>query len=125
MTLRRQSERTLTDRQRIGHTIRAARTALGMSQRDLAAIADVRQCRVSYVETAGSDPLLSTVIDLAAGTGRRLVVAAGHHLPLLDLTADEIEALRVAALSSALDHGSEETLRSALDKLTTTEETDR
>ena len=60
------------------------------------------------------------VLDALAAAGR---LPAEHHLPLLDLTADEIAALIAAANCFIVDTYDGETpvLRSALDKLTTTE----
>ena len=134
MTSRTDTARSLPDRQAIGEQLRELRNAVGFNQRQVADMVGFSQCSVSYIERAYRDVLLSTAVDLAAVYGRHLVVAADYHLPLLDLTADEIVALvqaagwwaDAAAAEAIRDDQPDDTdpnLIAALDKLTTTEET--
>lgn len=115
MSNRTDTKRSLPDRQHLGATIRDARNRLGMTQRHFADIAGIRQCSVSYIENASRDILASTLIDAAATVGLTVALAAEHHLPLLDLTADEIGALFAAALTGGQEH--DDALAAALAKL--------
>ena len=119
MTARTDVSRSLPDRQHLGQQLRDARNTIGLSQRQVAAMTGIRQCSVSYVETAGRDVLLSGVLDMAAACGRVVVVAADYHLPLLDLDLPDVASLtdlvRDAAKASPY-------WQRVLNKLTTTEE---
>ena len=117
MTSRTDTTRSLHDRQHLGAHIRDARNRLGMTQRDFADIAGIRQCSVSYIENGTRDILASTLIDAAATVGLDVALVAEHHLPLLDLTAAEIRALVIAAAIWAENEGDPD-LHAALDKLT-------
>ena len=125
MASRTDTQRSLPDRQLLGARIRDARNQLGMNQRDFATIAGFRQCSVSYIENATRDVLASTLVDAAATVGLEVALVREYHLPLLDLTAAEVEALLAGArVIAAADR--RPLLLSALDKLTTsTEEADR
>ena len=119
MTSRTDTTRSLHDRQHLGAHIRDARNRLGMTQRDFADIAGIRQCSVSYIENGTRDILASTLIDAAATVGLDVALVAEHHLPLLDLTADEVDAV-VDALTVLVENDSliGPLVATALDKLT-------
>ncbi|MEV4767772.1 transcriptional regulator [Micromonospora humida] len=119
MSSRANAARSHPTRQHLGQQIRDRRNALGITQRQAAAMIGISQCSVTYIERASRDVLTSSVIDLAAVVGRHLAVVAEHHLSLLALTAGEIRALADSA-RAWLQLGDEPTLRSALDKLTAT-----
>ncbi|MFI1197725.1 helix-turn-helix domain-containing protein [Micromonospora sp. NPDC020750] len=116
MSRRADTARSHPTRQHLGQQIRNRRNALGLTQREAAAMIGISQCSVTYIELASRDVLTSSLIDLAAVVDRHLAVAAEHHLPLLDLTEVEIESLATAA-SSWLQLGNDPTLRAALAKL--------
>lgn len=106
------------------------RVARGLTQRDMAAHFGDRQSNVQRIETMTVHvPTLPTVVAYAWALDLEVGLAAPHHLPLLDLTADEIRALMIAG-SLWADNDNDPTLRAALakllpgalDKLTTTEE---
>ena len=105
MTSRPNAANSLADRQRLGEQLRTARTRLGMTQQDLADIAGIWQCRITPIETASTDIMLSGLVDTAAAVGRRVALVAEHHLPLLDLTAAEVAAIHVHSTSPADDAG--------------------
>lgn len=118
--------RAVDERRAIGRRLRAYRIALGLTNRDLAEHTSASKGQVYAAESATTDIVTGTLIDLAAAVGLRVALAADYHLPLLNLTADEVDAL-IAAADLWSDHPMIDTfpqLRSALDKLTTsTEET--
>lgn len=74
MTSRADTARSQPDRQHLGAQIRDARQRLGMTQRQFATIAGIRQCSVSYIENAARDVLASTLIDAAAAVGLEVVL---------------------------------------------------
>jgi len=100
-----------------------------LSWEDCAAVADALKAapgtgeiwRSSYGDIVGEPLSLAQVaVETLTTAGWRRVPA--HLLPLLDLTADETAALIGAAAADGRGW-SASALRSALDKLTTTEET--
>ena len=115
--------RAVDQRQAIGQRLRAYRLAHGYTNRGLADRIGCGTYQVTSVETVCRDVLLGTAIELAEAVGLRLVLADDFHLPLLDLTADEIDALVTEAEANPCRLLIDPHLRSALDKLTTTEET--
>lgn len=64
------------------------------------------------------DDAIVVLADLTAAGWRQV---AAHLLPLLDLTADELDALRLAAAKYRAIDTKAPALNSALDKLTTTD----
>ncbi|MFG1776632.1 hypothetical protein ACGFIG_09405 [Micromonospora sp. NPDC049048] len=96
------------------------RLVLGLTQRDLAAHLGDQQGNVQVLETAKRRPLLPTFISYAWALGLDVALVAEHHLPLLDLTADEIRAIAVN-LRGWLQLGDDPLIRSALTKLGATD----
>ncbi|MDG4799032.1 helix-turn-helix transcriptional regulator [Micromonospora sp. WMMD980] len=117
MTSRANVDRSLPVRADIGDAIREGRHALGMTQRQFAAISGIRQCSVSYIERATRDILASTLIDAAATVGLHVALAAQQHLPLLQLTPAEARAV-VAAVRAYGNPNGHPHLDTALRKLT-------
>ena len=101
------------------------RLARGLTQRDMAAHFRDQQSNVQTIEVMARRPVLPTFVAYAWALGLEVALVPEHVLPLLDLTADEIEALHAAAdlYMDSPGYGHIPHLRSALDKLTTTEET--
>ncbi len=114
--------RAIPQRQAIGRRVRSYRLALGLTSRDVAAHVHMGHHQMTSVETASQDVLLGTLVDIAEAVGLNVALAAEHHLPLLDLTADEVAALADIAGTPAARLFVDPVLRSALDKLTTTKE---
>jgi transcriptional regulator with XRE-family HTH domain len=119
------SPRAVERRRRLGHRLRAYRYALGLTARDVAAHIGAGHGQITAVETARQDVYVGTLVDVADAVGLEVALAAAHHLPLLDLTAAEVEALVVSAALWA-DNADDPALTAALTKLTpTAEEVDR
>ena len=98
------------------------RIARGLTQRDMAAHFGDQQGNVQVIETMKRRPVLPTFISYAWALGLEVALVGEHHLPLLDLTEAEVEALLAGArVIAAADR--RPILLSALDKLTTSEET--
>lgn len=57
---------------RLGAQLRAARTARGLSQSDLAAITGIQQSEISRIERGLGNPTTETLSRLAAGAAMRL-----------------------------------------------------
>lgn len=100
------------------------RIARGLTQRDMARHFGDQQSNVQTLESMGRRPMLPTFIAYAWALDLEVGLVAPHHLPLLDLTADEINAL-VAGARAPFHDAADPRLRSALDKLTTTTEETR
>ena len=109
--------RALPQRQALGRRIRAHRLALGLTSRDVAAHIGTSHSRMTSLECATQDGYVGTLIDVADALGLDVALVAEHHLPLLDLTAAEIQAIAVN-VAGWLQLGDDPTLRSALTKLT-------
>jgi transcriptional regulator with XRE-family HTH domain len=95
--------RAIPERRALGRRIRAHRLALGLASRDVAAHIGSSHSQMTSIETTSQDVLVGTLIDVAAAVGLQVALAADHHLPLLDLTADEVQALITAADHHAAD----------------------
>lgn len=113
--------RAVEQRRTLGRRVRSYRLALGLTSRDVAAHVNMGHHQMTSIETAVQDVLSGTLIDVAEAVGLDVALVAEHHLPLLDLTADEIDELIVTARVMANTAGGPRLL-AALDKLTTTEE---
>ena len=109
--------RAVPQRQALGRRIRAHRLALGLTSRDVAAHIGTSHSRMTSLECATQDGYVGTLIDVADALGLDVALVAEHHLPLLDLTAAEVDALHAAALGGQPEYDDPH-LRSALDKLT-------
>lgn len=85
------------ERQRICRRLALERTIRGLTQRDLAAHLGDRQSNVGAFELGRRAVHLDTAISYAWAVGVNVGVIGDHHVPLLDLTADEVMAVQVAA----------------------------
>lgn len=113
------NDRAHTRRRQLGRRIRAHRMALDLTIRDICHHIHTGKAQIHAVEGANTDVLTGTLIDVAAAVGLEVALAADHHLPLLDLTADEIRAI-TTNLAGWLELGDDPLLRTALTKLTAT-----
>ena len=97
--------RAVPEREALGRRIRAYRIALGLTSRDIAAHTGTGKATLYALDTASKDVYAGTLIDVAAAVGLNVTLAADHHMPLLDLSADEVDVIR-EALARELDvHG--------------------
>lgn len=109
------NDRAVDRRRQLGRRIRAHRLALNLTVADINTHTGTSKSQVYAVEAAHTDVYAGTLIDVAASVGLDIALAADHHLPLLDLTADEIHAIATNLAGGASD---DPLLRSALAKLT-------
>jgi transcriptional regulator with XRE-family HTH domain len=90
------------------------RLAHGLTQRDIAAHFGDQQSNVQTIETMGRRPVLPTFVSYAWALDLDVALVAEHHLPLLQLTVDEIDAIRRALMQRPITAPH---VSSALDKL--------
>ncbi|MFF0823032.1 helix-turn-helix domain-containing protein [Micromonospora haikouensis] len=127
MTHQARTPRAHTQRQALGRRLRAHRLARGLTQADVMTHTRTGKAQMYSAENAAQDVTTGTLIDIAAAVGLHVALAGDHHLPLLDLTAAEVQALIVAASSWAAlatdeaekpADGPDPQLLAALDRLT-------
>lgn len=87
-------ERATAQRAALGRRIRSYRLALGLTSRDVAAHVQTGRTQMTSIESNTADVTTGVLIDVAEAVGLAVVLAADHHLPLLDLTSAEVDAVR-------------------------------